>query len=349
MRRLAFAATALAILGAGGPADGYRLRARSTWTPSSEEALHWQESDFPLRFRMLENDNLPADVDLTQAGWAEIVERSLVHWTGIPTARIEIVLEEEGVPISQADQDDGVNTIGFSSDEEFVDSWFTAYAAWRFDGDELVGCDIEVNPDFVKNWAPQDAYRLLEVLAVHEMGHCLGLGHTEPHPMPLWTGRPVNADPSFLPDPVMSYSNSYGLELPEDDTVPVSLLYPAPGFSESRGSVRGSVVLEERPAAFAYVQAVRPGESGIPTRPGPGTFADENGDFHLEGLSPGHWMLWVHPILVTRRNAHPMTPDADAAGASEFLDQWRWVRVEAGEVLEEVEIVVHPGREVTPG
>jgi len=147
---------------------------------------------------------------------------------------------------------------------------------------------------------------------------------------------------------VMSYSNSYGLELPEDDTVPVSLLYPAPGFLESRGAVRGSVVLEERPAAFAYLQAVRPGASGILARPGPGTFADENGMFHLEGLSPGHWMLWVHPILITRRNAHGMTELADEAGASDFLDQMRWVRIEAGEVLEDVEIVVHPGREATP-
>ena len=59
-------------------------------------------------------------------------------------------------------------------------------------------------------------------------------------------------------------------------------------------------------------------------------------------------MLWVHPILIPRRNAHPMTHLADEAGVSEFLDQLRWVRIEAGEVLEEVEIVVHPGGEVTP-
>ena len=299
---------------------------------------------------MLENENLPADVDLDQAGWTRIVERSLVRWTRIPTAQIELVLEQATLPLSQADEDDGINTIGFSTHEAFVDSWITAWAALRVEDGRFVGCDVEVNPDFVKNWAPQDPLRLLEVIAVHEMGHCLGLRHTEPHPMPLWTDRPVNADPSFFPDPVMSYSNSYGLELPEDDTVPVSLLYPASGFRESRGSVRGAVLLEEeQPTAFAYVQGVKPGEAGIPTRPGPGTFADEEGRFVREGLSPGHWMLWVHPVLITRRNAHGrLTELADEAGALDFLDQLRWVRVGAGEVTEGVSIVVHSGREVTP-
>ena len=167
-RRSSLALTAV------GPAGGYRLRSRSVWVPSSAQADRWQRSDFPLRFRMLENDNAPVGVDLSQDRWTAIVERSLVHWTEIPTARIEIVLEEATVQLPQADQDDGINTIGFSAHEDFVDSWFTAWAAWRWDGDRLVGCDIEVNPDFVKNWGPQDPYRLLEIVMIHEMGHCLG-------------------------------------------------------------------------------------------------------------------------------------------------------------------------------
>ena len=53
-------------------------------------------------------------------------------------------------------------------------------------------------------------------------------------------------------------------------------------------------------------------------------------------------------MLVTRRNAHgsrlSRAAEADALG---FLDQWSWVRVQAGEVLEDVAITVRRGREVS--
>ena len=166
--------------------------------------------------------------------------------------------------------------------------------------------------------------------------------------MPLWADLPVTRDPAFLPDPVMSYSNSPGLDLTADDTVAVSLLYPAAGIGSSRGSVRGTVQLDGRPVPYAYWHSVRPGAPEAPAGPGPEAFTNASGDFILEGLAPGHWILWVHPILVTTHNAHGRLLSSSAeAEALDLVDQWAWVHVAAGEVLEDVVIEVRRGRDVS--
>ena len=172
---------------------------------------------------------------------------------------------------------------------------------------------------------------------LHEVGHCLGLAHTEPHPVPRFlfgeeladlTGAPASP---FGPDTVMSYAVEFPVELSEDDAVAVSLLYPAPGWLERTGAVSGRLLRDSDPVAFGYVQAVYPGPR---PRMGPGVFADAEGAFLLEGLDPGPVLLWVHPILLQRAIAHPyMLNYALEEDVLEFLDQLQWVRVEEGAVL----------------
>ena len=102
----------------------------------------------------------------------------------------------------------------------------------------------------------------------------------------------------------------------------VSLLYPGarvPGvtwFREpERGNRRGSH--SPLPTCRRCGQANRgiplpaPARERSPTTRGTSTW---------KGLTPGHWMLWFHPILVTRRNAHGrMLEISDESGTSGFL------------------------------
>ena len=79
----------VAALGGAVGAEGYNFLfwdGQSFRVVASEDAFRWDESEFPLRFRMLENDSLPAEIGITQESWTGIVKRSLQRWTDIPTS-----------------------------------------------------------------------------------------------------------------------------------------------------------------------------------------------------------------------------------------------------------------------
>lgn len=329
---------------------------------ASTEAYRWDPGDFPLRFRLIENEHLPPVAGLDPASWRELAERAFSHWTAIPTARIAIVLEEKPLTAERA-ADDRINTVGFGVAAEDEDEFtFAATARWRWDGGDWVGCDIEFNPSFYvdlyeryqEEELPDVAFRVsLENTMIHEMGHCLGLAHSTLNAMwPRTTARPdwvreAGFFPEgvhvFDPHPNMSYGNNFGfVGLTDDDEVAVSLLYPAPGFLESRNALGGSVVFDNGdPAPFVYVQTVdATGTAGF----GPGTFTDQSGQFLLEGVRPGPVMLWVHPVAIP--GAHTFREAVQESGSLEILDRWRWARVPAdrGQLVVLPDIIVATGR-----
>ena len=135
----------------------------------------------------------------------------------------------------------------------------------------------------------------------------------------------------------MSYGYTNGLS--RDDIVGASLLRPAAGWRESTGSVSGILHLAGEPMPYAQVWALPAGAQALKDRVG--AFSDASGEFHLEGLAPEHYALWVQPIHILDAHRHlaPKTLlNLDEAVSGGL------VRVVAGSAVEGVEITLRQGR-----
>ncbi len=338
------------------PVGAYRFWERNQFDlVTSAGAVKWEDDALPIRFQILENDDFPAI--LSEEIWRSGIRNGFAAWNDVATSRVRLLLQNTGLPSDRSPDRNGINTIGFNASGD----WAGAFAMLVFEGNSIVECDITVSPTSW-NRLPDDigAEELLartRRLTLHEVGHCLGLGHSAANPMwRAWPEAPTRWDPSvtggdapegvrtLFPNPKMAYANSYGYPgLTPDDVAGISLLYPATGFLEGTGTVRGRIVFSDgSPASFAVVTSV---EAGIPHHPfGPHTFTDAHGQFVLEGLRPGRTMLWIHPYLVPAGKAFS-TVDA----ATPAIDHTMfWPVVEAGRTVDVGEIRVTGDEGATP-
>lgn len=313
-----------------GPAAGYSFRDPDYRIVRADAAPRWAADSRNLRFRLLDNEYSGA-VPIGGGTWQEAARAAVDKWNAVRTSAIRLALEEATVARDWGTLADGVNTIGFSGFPPFVSAtWPFSINSARIEDGVITGCDIELNPEAATRLEEGQRYaaRWVEVHILHQLGHCLGLGHTEAALGSRWFLPEIESEegspaPSAVFGPVMSWGGATN-RLTADDIAGVSALYPTPSFAAEYGSVRGTL---ERsfgtPAAHFYVRTfVVGGPDGA--EEGPGAFADAEGRFLIEGVPPGPTMLVIHPILL------PFAHEFRSTGFA--LDQWRFLSVRAGEV-----------------
>jgi len=275
---------------------------------------------------------------VTPSQLTDTFARAFATWQAVPTA--SIAYEFGGVTAARPFEDDGRSTLGFLAAPELERVLATTSLLIDEVTGEVLESDVFFNSAFQWSVAPggEPGRFDLESIAVHEVGHLSGLGHSAIGETELvGSGRRVIAAESVMFPLAYPDGRVAGRVLRADDVAGISDLYPDGNFRAETGSLSGRVTRQGTGVFGAHVLAFH-----VATGAMVATFSlTADGEFAIAGLRPGPHVVRVEPLDDADLESffEPDTP-TDVDFRASFLD--RLVVVPRGGDAGAVEIGVVP-------
>jgi hypothetical protein len=283
-RAVAIALTALCAVGAPSPAFAYLKY--GVRVGANVVDVKWNQ---PIAYFVTERGGPGVTVVDFQAA----VRRAFDSWQAVPTANVRASFQ--GFTIAPPAGPDGRTTFGFL-DRPDLDR---VLAATSFVLDSTTGAIIEADVFFNTrfNWSTAPGGETgrtdVESIALHEIGHLLGLGHSalgETEMIPA--GRRVLATGAIMFPIAFSAGTIADRQPQRDDIAGISDLYPTQAFLAETGSISGRVLKNGQGVLGAHVVAFN-----LETGALIGNYTlTPQGDFVIAGLDPGRHVIRVEPL-----------------------------------------------------
>jgi hypothetical protein len=251
--------------------------------------LKWAQT--PVRYFVSSRNAVPGvSVDDFQAA----VGRAFAQWQAVPTSAI--AYQFAGLTAGLPGEEDGLSTLGFRNRPELDRVLASTNFLVDISSGALLESDIFFNSSF--SWSTAPAGELgrfdLESIALHEIGHLSGLGHSALGETELREGggrRVLGAEAVMFPIAFGSGTIA-GRTLKADDIAGISDLYPDGNFTASTGSISGTVTKDGQPIFGAHIVAFDPASGSMVAK----FSLTAQGQFSINGLSPGPHVVRVEPL-----------------------------------------------------